>query len=86
MLDFRNVSKLLGGRDIFRNVSFRINRGERAGIVGPNGAGKTTLFSLIAGDMSPDSGEVLMPEKIRLGYLRQQLPSAGPETELLSLK
>ena len=84
MLDFRNVSKMLGGRDIFRGASFRINRGERVGIVGPNGAGKTTLFSLIAGDMAPDSGELRMPEKIRLGYLRQQLPSAGPETELLA--
>ena len=84
MLDFRNVSKLLGGRDIFRSASFRINRGERVGVVGPNGAGKTTLFSLIAGDMTPDAGDVVMPEKIRLGYLRQQLPSAGPETELLA--
>lgn len=73
MIDFNHVSKLLGGRDILNDVSFCINKGERIGIVGPNGAGKTTLFSLINGDSTPDKGEILKPEKIRLGLLRQQL-------------
>ena len=67
MIDFQNVSKLLGGKDILKNVSFRINKGERIGFVGPNGAGKSTVFSMICGDISADHGEILKPEKARIG-------------------
>lgn len=84
MIDFQNVSKLLGGRDIFRNVSFRVNKGERIGVVGPNGSGKTTLFSLISGDLTPDKGEIVKPEKARLGFLRQQLGFFRESEPLLS--
>ena len=63
MIDFKNVNKLLGGRDILKDADFRINKGERIGFVGPNGAGKTTVFSMICGDMSPDKGEIIKPEK-----------------------
>jgi ATPase subunit of ABC transporter with duplicated ATPase domains len=61
MIDFFNVSKGFGGRDILRSVSFRINAGERAGLVGPNGAGKSTIFGLIADEASPDSGTISIP-------------------------
>lgn len=83
MLDFQNVSKLLGGKDILKDVSLRINKGERVGIVGPNGTGKTTLFRMIMGEMSPDSGEIIVPEKLRLGYLHQQLAAAGSNVKLI---
>ena len=49
MIDFQNVTKLLGGKAILDNASFRINQGERVGVVGPNGTGKTTVFSMILG-------------------------------------
>ena len=55
------------------NVSFRVNSGECAGIVGPNGAGKSTIFSLICGEISPDSGSITIPGNTRLRHLRQQL-------------
>ena len=83
MLDFQNVSKLLGGKDILKDVSLRINKGERVGIVGPNGTGKTTLFRMITGEMSPDAGEIIVPEKLRLGYLHQQLAAAGSNVKLI---
>ena len=54
MIDFQNVTKLLGGKAILDNASFRINRGERVGMVGPNGTGKTTVFSMILGELPPD--------------------------------
>ena len=47
MIDFKNVNKLLGGRDILKDADFRINKGERIGFVGPNGAGKTTITNLL---------------------------------------
>jgi ATP-binding cassette subfamily F protein 3 len=73
MIDFLAVSKNFGGQDVLRQASLRIHPGERVGVVGPNGAGKTTLFSLITGEMTPDSGTVALPKNARLGYLRQQL-------------
>ena len=73
MIDFTGICKSYGKQDIFNNVSFRINPGERVGIVGPNGTGKTTLFEILCGEISPDKGEVVIPKKARLGYLRQQL-------------
>lgn len=84
MIDFQNVSKLLGGKDILKDVTFRINKGERIGFVGPNGSGKTTVFSMICGDMSPDKGEILKPEKARIGILRQQLGFFKAEDPLIS--
>lgn len=83
MIDFKNVNKLLGGRDILKDADFRINKGERIGFVGPNGAGKTTVFSMICGDMSPDKGEIIKPEKARIGILRQQLGFFKEEQPLI---
>ncbi len=77
MIDFLGVSKLLGGRELLRSADFRVNKGERVGFVGPNGAGKTTVFSMICGEMSPDKGTVTIPEKARIGILKQQLGAAG---------
>ena len=56
------------------NVSVNIPAGHRVGLVGPNGAGKTTLFKLIAGELSPDGGEVAMIRGASLGMVRQDLP------------
>jgi len=83
MIDFQNVSKLLGGRDILNDASFRVNKGERIGFVGPNGSGKTTVFSMICGEMSPDKGEIIKPEKARIGILKQQLSFFKAEEPLL---
>ncbi len=83
MIDFLNIYKAYGGQELLKDVSLRINPGERIGIVGPNGAGKTTLFGLITGEVSPDKGKVAMPQGLRIGYLRQQLPEFAAETSLL---
>lgn len=73
MIDFRNVSVGFGAQKVLDDVSFRINRGERVGIVGPNGAGKSTVFALIMGEMGPDHGDVGVPKDLRISHLRQQL-------------
>ncbi len=83
MIDFINVYKSYPPQDILVNASFRINSGEKVGIVGPNGAGKTTVFGLISGDILPDKGTVSKPMNARLSYLRQQLPENAKQLSLL---
>ena len=83
MIDFRNVSVGFGAQQVLDDVSFRINRGERVGIVGPNGAGKSTIFSLLTDESTPDHGEVSLPRDIRVSHLRQQLKPASADINLL---
>lgn len=84
MIDFSNVEKNFIDRTILDSVSFRINSGERVGLVGPNGAGKTTIFGLITGELVPDKGEIAIPKRMRIGYLHQQLESKNLALSLLS--
>ncbi len=55
-----NLSKRFGRKDVVKDVSLDANGGEIVGLLGPNGAGKTTTFSMVAGFLSPTSGEVLL--------------------------
>ncbi len=58
-IDLAHVSyRLEGGRDLIRDVSFRVAEGSRTALIGPNGGGKTTLLRLIAGELVPDEGAV----------------------------
>ena len=72
MIDFIEVSKSFGTHEVLMGSSFRINAGERVGVVGPNGAGKSTVFALIRGEISPDAGSVELPKNVRVGHLRQE--------------
>ena len=59
LLDIRAVSKCFGGLVALHDVQCSIEAGQITGLIGPNGAGKTTLFNLIAGECSPDRGEIV---------------------------
>lgn len=83
MIDFIQVSKQFGTQDVLKSVTFRINAGERIGIVGPNGAGKSTIFSLISHDIEADKGEIGIPKHTRIGYLHQQLNPHAVDLNLL---
>ncbi len=82
MLTVSQLSKSFSGRPLFDKVSLQVNRGDRLGLVGPNGAGKSTLFSLILGEISPDSGEVASEKSVTIGFLPQETAAAGDETVL----
>ena len=83
MIDFQNICKSYGEQTLMDNVSFRINSGDRVGVVGANGAGKTTLFSIITGELEPDSGSVNYPKDLRIGCLRQNLETSSLDIPLI---
>ena len=80
MLTVAGLSKSFGGRELFDDVSFTIQSGERIAITGPNGAGKSTLLKIILGHEEPDAGEVSFFRGTRLGYLPQEGEAIGNET------
>lgn len=82
MLTITQVSKGFGPKTLFHDLSLRMNKGDRLGLVGPNGAGKTTLFSIILDEDLADSGMVELERGIRIGYLPQESAPAGEETVL----
>ncbi len=73
MISVQNLNKQYANQIIFDNIGFRINVGERIGLVGRNGHGKTTLFNLITGREQCDSGTITIPKDYRIGYINQQL-------------
>lgn len=73
MLHLSHLSKSYGVTTILDDVSFVLNRGERAGLVGVNGAGKTTLLRISAGIEQPDAGFARIDAHATLGYLPQGL-------------
>jgi ATP-binding cassette subfamily F protein 3 len=73
MIHFSNVTKNYGSKALYKNASFQLNPGEKAGLVGPNGAGKTTVFRILMGEENPDLGKVAKPEKTVVGYFSQNI-------------
>ncbi|MDV3129739.1 ABC-F family ATP-binding cassette domain-containing protein [Mycobacterium sp. 21AC1] len=72
VIDLLDVSVAYDGREVLRDIEWRIGPGERTGIVGANGAGKSTLLGLIAGTVAPTSGRVKRGKTVRLAILDQQ--------------
>jgi len=90
----KNLRKGFGDRLLFENLNFALPRGGIVGIIGPNGAGKTTLFRMIAGQETPDGGELIVGKTVKLSYVDQSRDSldgsksvyqeiSGGEDELL---
>lgn len=75
-----DVQKSYGGASILRGVSFQINPDEKVGLVGRNGAGKTTVFKLITGEESPDAGQIVRMNSLKLGLLEQHVDFSENET------
>jgi len=72
ILNAQGVSKRFGATPLFQDVSFTISDGDHIGLIGPNGAGKSTLLKVLAGEEDPDSGDVAVRKRARVGYVRQE--------------
>jgi len=73
MISVNNLSLYFGGQDVFKNISFMVNKGDKIGLVGKNGAGKSTLLNLLSNNLTPNQGGVAIPNGLILGYLTQDL-------------
>ena len=82
MVSVNNLSLYFGGQDIFKNISFMVNKGDKIGLTGKNGAGKSTLLKVLAKDLTPNNGSVSVPNGIVVGFLRQDLEFEDGRTVL----
>ncbi len=71
ILNVSNLSHGFGDRAIFKDVSFRLLKGEHIGFVGANGEGKSTFMNIVTGKLMPDEGNVEWAKNVRVGYLDQ---------------
>ncbi len=78
LIQLTNISKSFGSQELFSNLNFRLNSGNRVGLVGRNGSGKSTLFKLILGEETPDDGEISIPKGYKIGALKQHLVFTEP--------
>ena len=82
MLNIHKLSVGFGGDYLFEEISFRLNAGDRVGLIGKNGAGKSTLLKLLSKDMAPDTGVIASEKDLQLGFLRQDIDFVQGRTVL----
>ncbi len=79
VIDAVGVTKRFGDRAVIKDFTFRIQRGDRIGIVGSNGAGKTTLLKLLTGEIEPDEGSVKLAKTLDGVIIDQQRSLMAPD-------
>ncbi len=84
VFEAENASLSFGTRRIINDLSVRIMRRDRIGIIGPNGSGKTTLIKLLLGELEPTSGIVRQGTKLQVAYFDQQRQQLDPEASVMA--
>lgn len=73
MLNVHNLSVSFAGSDLFSGVTFKLNKGDRIGLIGKNGAGKSTLLKVLSKDIEASGGTMAFDKEVRIGFLRQDI-------------
>ena len=73
MLNIHNLSISFGGEYLFEEISFRLNPGDKVGLIGKNGAGKSTLLRLLSNETQPDTGVIASDKEVKIGFLKQDI-------------
>ena len=84
LLLVENISKAFGENNLFENITFGIDKGQKVALVARNGAGKTTLLNIISGNEDADSGKITFRNDIKIAYLLQE-PDYNPLDSVLDL-
>lgn len=74
LISLQEVRLAFGGPELIDGVTLRIGRRERVCLVGRNGAGKSTLIKIMSGEITPDAGEIIRSQKVRIASLAQEVP------------
>ncbi len=82
VIEAKNVFKAFDDTPIVRDLSLKMRRGDRLGIIGPNGTGKTTLVKLLTGELAPDSGTIRLGANLALATLEQDRAQLDPDASL----
>lgn len=83
VLEGENLSKSFGERVILKNYNFLLQQGDRVGIIGANGYGKSTLLNLLAGELEPDNGEVIVGSTVKRAHFKQVLPQMNENERMI---
>ena len=73
MLNVHNLSVSFMGSDLFSGITFKLNKGDRIGLIGKNGAGKSTLLKVLSKDIETSGGTMAFDKDINMGFLRQDI-------------
>ncbi|MDU7556264.1 MAG: ATP-binding cassette domain-containing protein, partial [Pseudomonas sp.] len=73
MIRLQNLTLQRGPQRLLEDAELTLHAGHKAGLVGANGAGKSTLFALLLGELTPDSGDCLLPADWRIAHMRQEI-------------
>ncbi len=82
VIEAKHISKSFGDREIVKDFSLRVLKGNRIGVVGPNGSGKTTLIKLLTKHLEPDSGFVRIGKNLEMAYFDQNRTMLDPNKTL----
>jgi ATP-binding cassette subfamily F protein uup len=82
LIELKNVSKRMGDRELFRNVSFVLSPGAKLGLIGPNGSGKSTLIRLLTDQLQPDSGQIIRADQLKVVLFDQHREQLDPDQTL----
>lgn len=83
VLEGVNLSKAYSDKPIINEFSFLLQPGDRIGIVGPNGAGKSTLLNMLANNIQPDSGELIVGQTVKIAHFQQSIPVMKENTRMI---
>ena len=83
IVECENVGKSMGGKALLSGFTYTILRDERMAIVGPNGCGKTTMLRMLAGEIAPDEGSVVLGDTVKIGFFKQEFPIVDENMRLI---
>jgi ATP-binding cassette subfamily F protein 3 len=83
VMNFVGLGKDFFGEVLFKNLNLKVLRGNRIGILGKNGVGKSTILKMICGKISVEMGEILLGEKIKIGYFSQDLSDLNLDNSIM---
>lgn len=83
VLESDGITKAYGDRTIIKDYSFLLQQGDRIGIIGANGYGKSTLLNMLAGEIEPDQGEVVVGSTVKRLHFKQALPAMNENARMI---